>query len=92
MSAYFILVANSWMQDPVGYKIVDGEAHLTSLQALLTTSGPTGPSATRSLAGLTGGSAVVFGVCCWHFARGRNQDLFRPAAKLALIVLVRSRA
>ena len=40
------------------------------------------------MAGLTAGSAVVFGVCCWHFARGRNVELFRPAAKLALIVLV----
>ena len=29
LSAYFILVANSWMQHPVGYKIVDGEAQLT---------------------------------------------------------------
>ena len=33
MSAYFILVANSWMQDPVGYKIVNGEAQLTSVWA-----------------------------------------------------------
>ena len=24
------------------------------------------------LAGLTAGAAVVFGVCCWHFVRGRN--------------------
>ncbi len=31
MSAYFILVANSWMQDPVGYEIVNGEAQLTSV-------------------------------------------------------------
>ena len=35
MSAFFILVANSWMQHPVGYKIVDGEAQLTSVWALL---------------------------------------------------------
>ena len=40
------------------------------------------------LAGLTCGAAVVFGVCCWHFARGRNVEVFRPAAKVALIVLV----
>ena len=26
MSAYFILVANSFMQDPVGYKVENGEA------------------------------------------------------------------
>src|SRR3954470_416000 len=36
LSAYFILVANSWMQHPVGYTMVDGEAHLTSVWALLT--------------------------------------------------------
>ena len=29
LSAFFILVANSWMQRPVGYKIVDGKAQLT---------------------------------------------------------------
>src|SRR3954471_24395432 len=36
LSAYFILVANSWMQRPVGYELVDGEAHLTDVWALLT--------------------------------------------------------
>src|SRR5215468_3538867 len=30
LSAYFILVANSWMQDPVAYKIVNVQAQLTS--------------------------------------------------------------
>ena len=35
LSAYLILVANSWMQHPVGYKIVDGKAQLTSVGALL---------------------------------------------------------
>src|SRR5262252_675236 len=34
-SGYFILVANSWMQHPVGYKLVNGEAQLTSVWALL---------------------------------------------------------
>ena len=31
LSAYFILVANSFMQDPVGYKIQNGQAVLTSI-------------------------------------------------------------
>src|SRR4029079_14178326 len=35
LSGYFILVANSWMQHPVGYKVVNGEAQLTSVWALL---------------------------------------------------------
>src|SRR3954453_9707302 len=34
LSAYLILVANSWMQHPVGYQIVNGKAQLTSVGAL----------------------------------------------------------
>src|SRR5215471_18078157 len=88
LSAYFILVANSWMQHPVGYKIVNGEAQLTSVWALLSNGFALRAFGHTMLAGLTAGSAVVFGVCCWHFARGRNVEVFRPAAKLSLIVLV----
>ena len=88
LSAYFILVANSFMQDPQGYKVVNGQAQLTSVWQLLTTKWSFYAWTHTILAGLTAGSAVVFGVCCWHFARRRNVELFRPAAKLALIVLV----
>jgi cytochrome d ubiquinol oxidase subunit I len=30
----------------------------------------------------------MLGICCWHFLRGHQVDLFRKAAKLALIVAV----
>jgi cytochrome bd ubiquinol oxidase subunit I len=88
LSAYFILVANSFMQDPVGYKIVNGEAQLTSVWALLSSDWALYAFGHTIMAGVTAGAAVVLGVCCWHFARGRNVEQFRPAAKLALIVLV----
>ena len=35
LSAYFILVANSWMQYPVGYELDGGEAQLTDVWELL---------------------------------------------------------
>jgi cytochrome d ubiquinol oxidase subunit I len=38
------------------------------------------------LAGLIVGSTVTLGVSCWHLLRGRNTDLFRKAAGLALVV------
>jgi cytochrome d ubiquinol oxidase subunit I len=88
MSAYFILVANSWMQDPVGYKIVNGEAQLTSVWKLVSSDWALWAFGHTILAGLTVGAAVVFGVCCWQLARGRSPDAFKRAAKLALIVLV----
>jgi cytochrome bd ubiquinol oxidase subunit I len=88
LSAYFILVANSFMQDPVGYTVVNGEAQLTNIWSLLGSHWAYYAFIHTILAGLTCGAAVVFGVCCWHFARGRNVELFRPAAKVALIFLV----
>jgi cytochrome bd ubiquinol oxidase subunit I len=88
LSAYFILVANSWMQQPVGYKIVNGEAQLTSVWALLSNGFALRAYLHTILAGLIFGSIVVLGVCCWHFLRGREVDTFRSAVKLALIVAV----
>jgi cytochrome d ubiquinol oxidase subunit I len=87
-SAYFILVANSWMQDPVGYKIVNGQAQLTSVWALITSDWALYAFVHTILAGLTTGAAVVFGICCWHLLRRRNQDVFLRASRVALIVLL----
>jgi len=88
LSAYFILVANSWMQHPVGYQIVNGKAQLTSVGALLSNHFALTAWLHTILAGLIFGTMVVLGVSCWHFLRGRNVDVFRRAAKLALIVAV----
>jgi cytochrome bd ubiquinol oxidase subunit I len=88
LSAYFILVANSWMQHPVGYKLVDGEAQLTDVWALLSNEFALRAYLHVLLVGLTTGSIVVLGISCWHLLRGRNVDVFRRAAALALIVAV----
>jgi cytochrome bd ubiquinol oxidase subunit I len=88
LSGYFILVANSWMQRPVGYKVVNGEAQLTSVWALLSNGFALRAYLHTMLAGLIFGSTVMLGVCCWNFLRGREVELFRKAAKLALIVAV----
>ena len=88
LSAYFILVANSWMQHPVGYRIVHGEAQLTSVWALLSNGFALRAYVHTILAGVIFGSILMLGVCCWHFLRGRQVELFRKAAMLALIVAV----
>src|SRR5262245_58181327 len=88
MSGYFILVANSWMQHPVGYKVVNGEAQLTSVWALLSNDFAIRAYVHTMLAGLIFGSIVMLGVCCWHFLRGNETEMFLMAAKLALIVAV----
>src|SRR4029078_5781670 len=77
LSGYFILVANSWMQHPLGYKIVGGEAQLTSVWGLVSNSSAARALRHTMLAGLIFGSIVMVGVCCWHFLRGRDVDVFR---------------
>jgi cytochrome d ubiquinol oxidase subunit I len=67
---------------------VDGEAHLTSVWALLTNGFALRAYVHTMLAGLIFGSIVMLGICCWHFLRGHEVDLYRRAAKLALIVAV----
>jgi cytochrome bd ubiquinol oxidase subunit I len=88
LSAYLILVANSWMQHPVGYEIVDGKAQLTNLWSLLSNGFALTAWLHTILAGLIFGSMAMLGISCWHFLRGRNVELFRRAAMLALIVAV----
>jgi cytochrome bd ubiquinol oxidase subunit I len=88
MSAYFILVANSWMQHPVGSKVSGGEARLTNVWDLLTNRFALYAFTHTMLVALTTGSLVVLGVACWHLVRSRNVDVFRRAAALALIVAV----
>ena len=88
LSAYFILTANSWMQHPVGYQINDqtGRAEATDIVDILFQGFLLFAWAHVVLAGLVTGAFFVLGVSCWHLLRGRNVDVFRAAAKLAIVV------
>ena len=74
------------MQRPVGSDVVDGRAELTDVWELFSNRFGIWAYIHVLLVGLTTAAVVVFGVACWHLVRGRNQELFRHAAKLALIV------
>ena len=93
LSAYFILAANAWMQNPVGYTLnpATHRAELTDFVAVLVN-----PLAvitfvhTIAAAFLTAG-AFMAGVALWRLARhpGQEAEAFRTAARLgALTVLV----
>ncbi|HMT05874.1 MAG: cytochrome ubiquinol oxidase subunit I [Solirubrobacterales bacterium] len=88
LSAYFILVANSWMQHPVGYEVTDGKAHLTDVWAVLSQPFAINAFAHTMLVGLSTAALFVFGIACWHLLKGKNAELFRKAAAIALIVAV----
>lgn len=86
-SAYWILIANGFMQNPVGFEVRDGAAHLTDFGALLTNSSALMALAHVTLAALMTGSVFVLGISAYHLARGTKEtELFRGSLRLALLV------
>ncbi|MEU9741773.1 cytochrome ubiquinol oxidase subunit I [Micromonospora chersina] len=85
-SAFWIMVANAWLQHPVGYEVRDGVAHLTDFGALLTN--PTLGFAFGHVvsAGLVTGGILMAAVSAWHLLR-RTPDflLFRKSLRLGLV-------
>ena len=90
LSAYFIIVANSWMQHPVGYELnsTTGRAEANDILTILTQGFALMAFGHAILAGLMTGAFLVLGVACWHLRAGRNVDMFGAAARLAIIVAV----
>ncbi|HEX2144001.1 MAG TPA: cytochrome ubiquinol oxidase subunit I [Glycomyces sp.] len=86
-SAYFILAANAFMQNPVGYQLDEtaGRAELTDFGAVL--SNPVALAAfphTVFAAWLTAGT-VVIAVSGYHFMHRRDLDVHRPAMRLGIL-------
>jgi len=85
ISSYWILVANAWMQNPVGYVIRNGRAELTDFFAIIFQ-----PFAllkithTISATYITAGFFVI-GISAWHLLRGTHVEAFRKAFKIAAV-------
>jgi len=90
ISAFWILLANSWMQNPVGYIInpETGRAEMESFSALVTNRSLWVHFPHTILAGLATGAAVVLAISAWHLARKQNRDLFTRSARIAAIILL----
>jgi cytochrome d ubiquinol oxidase subunit I len=89
LSAMFILMANSWMQHPVGYKIdKSGNAVLTNVWALFVNPTFLWGYAHVILASLVTGSTVMLAVSAWYLRKGEHTDSFLRTARVALCVLV----
>ncbi|MEU6998158.1 cytochrome ubiquinol oxidase subunit I [Nonomuraea sp. NPDC046570] len=88
LSAYFILAANSWMQHPVGYRIVGGRAELTDIWAVLTNSTTLVTYPHVIFGAFITAGAFVAGVSAWHLARRRDVEQFRGTARMAMAVTV----
>ncbi len=92
ISAYFILVANAWMQHPVGYRIdaATGRPHLDNVAAVLLNTTAVYAFLHTLLAAFVTASFLMLGVACWHLRRGHDVSAFGKAARLSSVVALLS--
>ncbi|GAA0346006.1 cytochrome ubiquinol oxidase subunit I [Actinoallomurus spadix] len=83
-SAYFVLVANGFLNHPVGYVRIGGALRVDSTAALFTN-----PAALLPLAHVVSGAFLtagffMAGVSAWHLLRGHEPDLYRRSLRIGL--------
>src|SRR5207248_4824064 len=88
LSAAFIMAANSWMQHPVGYVMVDGKPQLNDIWAVFTNPVFVWGYAKVLFASLVTGAVVMLAVSAWQLRHGGDRAVFTRSARLALVVLV----
>jgi len=88
LSAAFIVMANSWMQHPVGYRTVHGAPQLDDIWAVMTNPVFLWSYTHVILDSLVTGAMVMLAVSAWQLRKGGNAAVFTRSLRLALIVLL----
>jgi cytochrome d ubiquinol oxidase subunit I len=88
LSALWILLANGFMQHPVGYKLNNGRAEMIDFSALI--SNPRGWLLFwhAVAAGLVTASFFVLGISAYHLIKKQNINVFRKSFVLAAIIAI----
>ncbi|RBP20533.1 cytochrome bd-I ubiquinol oxidase subunit 1 apoprotein [Marinobacter pelagius] len=88
ISSFWILAANSWMQTPAGFELINGVFHVTSWsEAIFNPSFPY-RFMHMGLASFLTGSFVVAGVSAWYILRGREVEANRKALSMCLWLIL----
>jgi len=88
LSALFILAANSWMQHPVGYTMVNGKPVLNNLWAVFTNPVFLWGYAKVVFVALTTGAMIMLAVSAWQLRHHGDRDVFIRSARMSLVVLL----
>ncbi len=85
VSALVILLANAWMQKPVGYVIRNGRAEMSDFGAVLTNSYGWIKFTHTALSGYALAAFLIMGVSAWHLLRNNESDFFTRSFRMAAV-------
>jgi cytochrome d ubiquinol oxidase subunit I len=85
VSALIILLANAWMQKPVGYVLRNNRAEMNDFLAVLTNPYGWIKFTHTLLSGYALAAFFIMGVSAWHLLRGNEIEFFKRSFRLAAV-------
>ncbi len=82
ISAFWIIIANGWMQNPVGYVLRNGRAELDNFITVITNPYALGQYFHMVMSAWMLGGFFVLGVSAWHLYRKSHVDFFGRAFRM----------
>jgi len=86
ISAFWILAANSWMQTPAGYRLVDGKFMVTDFSAAIFNSSLAARTSHMTMASFETSAFVVAGISAYYLLRKKHTLLFRRSLGISLLM------
>ena len=86
VSAFWILAANSWMQTPAGFRLIDGKFMVIDFGAAIFNPSALVRMGHMTIASFETSAFVVAGISSYFILQGRHVPLFRRSLSIALVM------
>jgi cytochrome d ubiquinol oxidase subunit I len=86
LSAFWILAANSWMQTPAGYKLVNGKFLVTDFTAVIFNPSLLARMGHMTMASFETTAFVVAGISAYYLLKDKHTALFRRSLAISLVM------
>jgi len=88
LSAFWILVANSFMQSPVGYSLQNGRAEMVDFLAVVTNPYVFGQFPHTVLGGLVTAGVFITAISAYYLLKQKHLVVFRTSMKFGLVCML----
>ena len=88
LSAFWILVANSFMQSPTGYVLQNGRAEMVDFFALITNRYVWGQVPHTLLGGLTTAGVFITAISAYYLLKKKHVDMATSSIRIGLVAMV----
>jgi cytochrome bd ubiquinol oxidase subunit I len=85
LSALWIIIANAWMQSPLGYVINEGRAELSDFLAIMLNDQMLVMAQHTIIGAFVTGGLFMLGISAWHLLRKHQVTVFSKSARIALV-------